>query len=834
LTSSPLHIPNLARMIGEGKYLNPMLYNLPENFEYTERLAALVNKTEGRLKFPPNVSFTVVTPGTGFSGTKRSVWWDMVSPGDYYVDGASGHFKTFTPLDGSEYVKTETNSQSISSYLQEETLPGLIPDHRQADFYNLRVSKDTGPPIKYFVHLSPRRPLTLSGFNERPWNYPAISGAELALNEATAAGAPWKFFHGDVDAIADAHYRYRLPKEILDAWAGLSAGDELPAGFLYLYNETTGTVIEDVIFRKPVSGTPYILEVESATFDFDAVDTASEAKANYESSGLRLITCGSPVSRSIWSLWSALYTHDHGRGRPSAPSIDHGELLNKVPPVSAFSSHSARYPTYLPAWRPANWYYDDHMSNLSRAGAQTDSARVRDDFNNAMLGHLLMANADTSGSANFLDDTCPDDSFSIYFGEVTGTRLYLDNGQGVRIAPKAGSGHKGLYIVGDTDTRVIEARGVGMGTGVYAYGTDGYAVEALSANNHSIFATNAEDGKAGVYGSSSSAATDSAGVWGNATGGTPACGIRGTGSGGSYGAVFYSVNNYAMWATTGGSIAIRAEGPVALSANGKISAVSTGSGTPAIKGDGSSLTDGVEGVTTESSSYGVKGTSTAGHGVYGNTQGAGKYAIHGYSLQGYAVFAEGDASAPDYAPFRILPANTDPANGSEGDIYFLQSTGIKYYDGSSWALLESQHSKSVSTYVNMHNFVGNSMSYGSGTNAYAQVAAGTDGLSPLVLPVGSTINTIDINFWVGGAGTFIFYLYEQTDDWSSATQIDTGSVSPSGSGNESITLTSIGEGVVAGRTYHVRLSASGAVARIISMRVDYTRTQTYAWGDSLQ
>jgi len=113
--------------------------------------------------------------------------------------------------------------------------------------------------------------------------------------------------------------------------------------------------------------------------------------------------------------------------------------MNANPPNSGYTgtgpkgvAHNTVFPTHLPAWAPSYWPHDPHTGLLSRAGSQA-SGYERDKFNNAMLGHLVMANADTSGAENYIDGTLPDNSFRIYFGDVASPSIYGSNSTRVNI-----------------------------------------------------------------------------------------------------------------------------------------------------------------------------------------------------------------------------------------------------------------------------------------------------------------------------------------------------------------------------------------------------------------
>ena len=460
LNATPLQIPNISRYVGENKYLNPVLF-VNSTFEFRDKLDDYIGETEGFLNFKP--VGTTLTEETG-SSTFTTLVGDeyLVSGSDqYHLDNTTGHFRTNEPLLGTEVVSYSVDPDE-DWFIGEEVLPGVIPDPRQTEFTGVRVSGSD----PFFIHLPPRRPITFSATGNshgsdysRPDKYPSAS--ELGTltfsttNEAIVkigdglAGEPGNtellmFQASTVSGLDAEHYRYLPPKEILDG--SFAAGDQFPSGFMYLWDETNKTIIDDVVFKKPSDGNTrkWVIEVSSATFNFAAIASSDETETDYSNTPLSLITCGAPISRSVWQSISAFLNHKHDNsGSTLDANLSHTNLLDQNPPVDQSGTlHFGRYPTYLPSWLASRWTNDPHTSLLSRAGSHpaSDAARRRENFNNAMLGNLLIANADTSGADNFIDTTLPDDSFKIMFGDSDGPFIRGTNQQTIEIDHTQGSG----------------------------------------------------------------------------------------------------------------------------------------------------------------------------------------------------------------------------------------------------------------------------------------------------------------------------------------------------------------------------------------------------------
>lgn len=510
-TNFPLQIPNLGRIIGENKYLNPVLFQLPNDFLFRDNVGSqYAGKTTGFLRFKPKAA-TTFTQQDGLSQfTTQVVSGHEVGQPDggtneFYIDEATGKFYIDSELTGTEVLEY-TVSPGDDWAQGDELMPGVIPDPRQTEFTSCRVEKSGST---FYLHLPPRRPLsftttftadTFGNLLARPDRYPLASEIGVATadesNEATvlvgggagSAGHTGYLFWQAADptlALNDNHYRYQLPKAITDAFASLTIGSQYPEGLLFLWNKATNTVIEDVVFRKPTATyttSPWVLEISSTTFDFDTLDTSTESQADYDSSSLVLITAGSSVSRTLNALRGAFHRHKHDNtGIHDAP-ISHNSLLDVNPPVATGNDHSARYPTYLNKWFASRWNADDHVSLLSRAGSQDTSARYRDPNNNAMLGHFILADSTADGNGVYLDST-PGESFKLYFGDIGGPNIYgmdedvILDGRYTTISGNNGitnlsSDGSGLVVSGVTQTISTFQGSPGVAANVYIASAD--------------------------------------------------------------------------------------------------------------------------------------------------------------------------------------------------------------------------------------------------------------------------------------------------------------------------------------------------------------------------
>ncbi len=460
LSDWPLQIPNLARMMGENKWLNPLLYPVEQQFSYRDNVGAKYpNQNHGYLQFKPASVASVSAVSGSTNLVTKVASEDLVDgAGDYWVDSTTGRFRSFSALGGTDKLDYTVDPSGWA--ITDSTVPGVIPDPRQTEFTGCRISTSGGG---FLLHLPPRRPITLTGYN-RPERYPSTS--DIADNIATSI-SPYKLWQSSaVNALADSHYRYPFPEELADIIGELAEGVSIPEGFLYLWDQNKRTIVEDATFTKSDQG-DWILQISAPSQDLNTKVGNDESQASYAASGYSLIVCGTPIARAIWSLNKAIYAGTHNNTGDFTPIISHSALSGLNPPNSTYSEHSSRYPTTVPVYAPSRWAMDDHVSLLSRSGSQgTAGGRNRDVNDNAMLGNLLIASTVAVGG-NYLNIT--NDSHRIYFGSVaTGPHIYLNSDVGSILSGSFNTGGVAIVFRG-TDT----FDGSYYGTGIVAIGGTG-------------------------------------------------------------------------------------------------------------------------------------------------------------------------------------------------------------------------------------------------------------------------------------------------------------------------------------------------------------------------
>lgn len=465
--SYPLQLPNLARMIGASKFLNPSLYPVDEDFIYVDNVGAKYeNQNEFYLQFNPKTlaSITVNDDGGGALTTRKDNQYEVDASGDYWVELSTGRVVCFDEIDSDAEIQYTVDSSSWNN--RDYTFPCVIPDPRQEDFTGCRISQSGDD---YYIHIPPRISLTkdFDGGSFDGWSLPDRypPSGDLSDNydsSIQAAGSKHLWQNPSSNALEDSFYRYSLPKEIGDNLSSMAVGDALPVGFLYLWDVSSGTIVADAVFRK--TSDDWIFKVESATVDFSGKVSTSEAESGYNDTSYSIIACGAPLSRSIWTVTNALMNHTHGNEGEFSSLMEHSKLTGLNPPVSGHSDHSGRYPTDVPAWAPSRWANDDHVSLLSRAGSQGGSTYNRDINDNAMLGDLVLAST-SAVDENFLNITA--DSNKIRFGSVSaGPSIFFDLSS------------KGLVGISETTSH----------HGFIGKSTSGYGLYGISSSSYGLVA----------------------------------------------------------------------------------------------------------------------------------------------------------------------------------------------------------------------------------------------------------------------------------------------------------------------------------------------------------
>lgn len=419
-----LHLTNLGRALGEAKYINPALFNVGDTrFFYIENLGSkFLGKTTGYLTFRPantepeatdalseikfsnsdgtTASATHVTPAVS---NEKDVDPDSTT---VFVDIETGRFRTGKLIGSNAFVGYWVDPKE---WIQgsEEFYPGIIPDPRcdtsalpiQGDAANgyyfeiptrQPIKSDEADPFHKLSNLPERRPVE-NLHSTLDWN------DAVNLAQATYFDQQPRFWDtsGTGTEIPTFH-RYNWPEKA-------SSGSLIP-GSIHLWDSDANSIVEGLEFEVN-TGTSYRIDITDTKGRLNWALTQDPAHSFY------LITHGSSLSRTVWSLVTALANHDHTGVHYNESNLDHSALLDLN---SASNKDSV-------IWEKSEFPNDDHVQYLHRDGLKDDLDVSRDSNKGAMLGDFIIGQT-TAVAQSYLGNLSADTSNKIWFGDnVSGT-----------------------------------------------------------------------------------------------------------------------------------------------------------------------------------------------------------------------------------------------------------------------------------------------------------------------------------------------------------------------------------------------------------------------------
>lgn len=472
----PNQIVNIARNMGESVLLNSSMQ--APDFGTVSEIKIQQNITRGsseiKLKYYPVNDSDLADTLNDLEGDDGSyndaklTASEVVDERQWYLNGDTLTIHLGSPIhatNGNDYIEYNVAVEDIPKDSYSEGLYNVIPHPGQVQWNGIKIVP-TGTSGKYLLVLPFRRPLDVM-----PVMAPEASGS--ALNEPTATT---KYYYGPAEGYTpiagltdEPYYRYSLPRIIKDMFIAPVAGTIIPSGTLYLWNNSTQTIVEGVTFKIPETAitvlgqVPFVIQVEGSLLDglFSGLTStfttlADDAPVSYRSE-YSIIAAGQSLAGAINKLKEDIYFNNVPSAR--AP-LAHNKLTGLQPVRS--TRHSINFPnSYIPN--------DDHPHLLSRLGSSSSSAQHRDRYNNAMLGDLLMGSTDSTDNYQNLNGSYR----RIYFGKVnslapslSGTKdtlaaLQFPSGDGAGITVNGGLNIGGAWMrLGDqylinTDTKNI-------------------------------------------------------------------------------------------------------------------------------------------------------------------------------------------------------------------------------------------------------------------------------------------------------------------------------------------------------------------------------------------
>jgi hypothetical protein len=346
-----LDIANVGRLIGPASNLNPHMLGATT---ITEPIPVGVH--EFSLRYPVSGTIDITNPDlsadpslTIFVGTKSA----LDTAGQYTVD-STGKVFCVTATAGGNAVYTTDPAAYAGGLNPQGASFNVIPDPNQlASGSDIAI---TGPVSGVYT-------LTL----------PTVTQQQRDINGSTTV------LDGE-----DANYLVQLElPEILQS--SLVAGNEIPTGFLFLKNYTTGEAYVDGVYKYN----------NASTLTVENVDLASAISAGHK---FVVVTIGSDITTAIDDLrQKGFHSHDRTFGEPFV----------ELEGITGFISKAGASGPFVPS---------ENASNFAPQYLHRDGFRVGVDDNlndeNVMRGHLVLgAAAGTAGSY-----VGSGESFGIFFG----------------------------------------------------------------------------------------------------------------------------------------------------------------------------------------------------------------------------------------------------------------------------------------------------------------------------------------------------------------------------------------------------------------------------------
>jgi hypothetical protein len=442
-SSFPNRITNLARAIGDQALLNAKL-PLPDftgttSVRVKQPIAAFLGKSEITLDFKP-VSDSTLTSAVQtlkhdgdvvYSGSSVATADLVDTDTEWFLDtinskiqlGRSLHLTQTVSFIEYNVLAADFPSDSVGS-----SSFSVIPNELQTDWNGLKLSSISAN--KYFITLPFRRPTSdLTGNSKIPTGTDnmAVIGSPSIKRYWGPITAGYSFTSGISDS---RFYRYALPELVQGLFVTPVAGTTIPSGTIYLWDNSTDTIIEGVTFKVPEAamtlfGTqvPWVIQASGATLDslFSGLTSSAstESSSDYQNR-FSLICIGNSVAQAISQIREELTEGSYSTGLKR--KISHRDLVGVQP------AQSTRHPFNLP---PSFVQDDDHSYLLSRLGSKSSTSERRDRFNNGLFGDLLLL---STGSASNYQNTSSD-SNAIYFGAVsTGGKVFFETTGGRAIS----------------------------------------------------------------------------------------------------------------------------------------------------------------------------------------------------------------------------------------------------------------------------------------------------------------------------------------------------------------------------------------------------------------
>lgn len=421
ITLNALHIANLGRFVGRASLLNMMVPGqgpLSGTMTYVDDVGARYGTLSvGYLRYRPasvpNVG-NMILGGVVFplvQGQFKTSPSLITVTGDWHVS-TTGKIYSYNPLplgitfSYAPTVTADVKADDSNSFAGWNVIPD--PTTWTGNYTGLKISfaNGTNATDGFHIWLPPRKPLAAS---KTLFMSPSVTNNTQSNPDGSATKLMFQDASVDASLTNGGHYRYNLPKEI----SGLAAGTLLPDGFLYIWDELKGTIVEGVSYLVPsntahatfklrVTGAD-LVNVFGSTVGNGIITSDSTQLVTDYISRFKFITVGNSVSKNVLSLSRDFWNHSHKNSEGGKP-VSHADLDHLVTP-----SLSTNYPSTHPPFGFSRWVNDDHTQYVHRGGSTESGGTTRDTDDNAVFnklivkrpgtiaqGHLFASNSDPS------------------------------------------------------------------------------------------------------------------------------------------------------------------------------------------------------------------------------------------------------------------------------------------------------------------------------------------------------------------------------------------------------------------------------------------------------
>lgn len=371
-----LDIASLGRLIGPAANLNPHMLVATS---ITEDVPMGVH--EFCLRYPPTSLGSISFSDSTVFDVERSNLAVLNADGEYHTD-LLGRVYTILPTDGGTVTYAINPQAWAGGNNYQDSSFNVIPDLNQ-------LENGDGCSISG-LDADGRRTITLPVCTHHHYN---VDGTTIELN----------------DADPTYNQQLRLPKVLTTSW---TLDEEIPAGFLYLKNHTTGEIYKTATYYYSTASTLRVGNVDLSS----AISNADK---------FCIVTVGCDITTSIDDLRRKSH-HGHDRS--------YGEPLVPIQSLTGILRRAGNSGVFMPSQIPGN-----HLPQYLHRDGHDPSLDANANDSNIMRGDLVLG---IEGAGAGEHSAAIGNSFKIKFTNNTSHRvpfvyrdadegLILDGDQGV-------------------------------------------------------------------------------------------------------------------------------------------------------------------------------------------------------------------------------------------------------------------------------------------------------------------------------------------------------------------------------------------------------------------